>query len=265
MSTFSQAQKRGFFIMFVVIVLGISVFTFHNSLGLANRVLSYSEERDRYLALEFIPKYKINECVVRFDLHLNETKGQFNVAMHNSFDRYISYNEPSIGVMVPLQIGVVSNPETPDIRNIVQYNLIFSNQCDRKFEIFQSMSAYAEDLHSEIFSIKQVPVEEPIESGNIYWTDSPDYDPNYWPTFHRAMRGDGEALLAMVGFQKPNDYQGKHLYMALAEFHLPNGPLKDKAQRGKADAFKKMFSSQQKQANKVIENWKHTIQKYQSE
>jgi len=261
----SPAQKRRYFMICVVVLLGFSAVVFRNSLGLTNRGSLNSEERDRYLALEFIPKYRINDCVVRFDVHLKATKGQFNVALYNSFDRYISYNEPTIGVIIPMQIGVVSSPETPDIRNIVQYNLLLSNQCDRRFDIFASMVAYAEDLHGDMFSIKRVPVEKPIKSGNIYWIDSPDFAPDYWPTFHKAMRGDGEALLAMVDFHGPQDHHLKHLYLSLAELFLPDGPLKDNVQTRKPKVFKKMFPNQQGQAAQAVERWQQKILKYKSE
>ena len=131
-------------------------------------------------------------------------------------------------------------------------------------------------LDSNVFSIKQVPIKEPIKpvkgswnnqkkSNSGFWIDGHDYNPDYWPTYHKAVRGGGEALFEMIAFQEANNHSGKHLYMSLAEIFLPDGPLKDKARNGKPDALKKMFPEQQEQAAKEVEYWKQKILKYKSE
>lgn len=219
--------------LIVVGLIGVSLFV--SLEGGSKRIEEplISDEVNRYLLLEFIPKYRFSDCSVRFAVHSKNETTPYHRELNNFFLGYVSKYEPKIGFVY--------------FNNIVPMEnfLHFADQCDRRDAIFQSMMSQLEDQYGGVFFIEHLPLEKPREpfenlgfqSFGMYWLDSPDYDQDYWPTFHGAMRGNGEAFLALVDFVKQNDHHLRHLYLALAEFYLPNGALKDKAREGKEGAW----------------------------
>jgi len=220
-----------------------------------------SDEMNKYLVLEFIPKYKFSDCTVRFSVRLNDKKLDYNRMLIDTTLWFLSKHEPKIGFI--------------DINNINQSEnfLFFADQCDRKEEIFQHLATYIDNRFGSDFTVKKTPDDQPIEtqvnflikSYGQFWTDSPDYEPNYWPTYHKAMRGDGVALYAMVDLQDADEHQSRYLFMSLAEAFLPKGTLKDKAHNEKEGIFKDLYPDQKKSIEQVIKNWKQKIEKYQLE
>ena len=276
MKKFVPSIKYFFFIICALCLMGITAFIYRNTLGLTNRGPLFSDKLNRYMTLEFIPKYKASDCSVRFNVHVKNSQFEHNKAIHNAFYRYVSYNEPTAGFLYLLEMPAPTDIQKPDVGYIIRYNLTFADQCDRRIEIFQAMVAYAHDLHGNVFSIKQVPIKEPIKpvkgslnnqkkSNSGFWIDGPDYNPDYWPTYHKAMRGDGVALYAMVELQDADEHQSRYLFMSLAETFLPQGDLKDKAHNEKEGIFKNLYPDQKERIEQVIMNWKQKIEKYQSE
>ena len=82
---------------------------------------------------------------------------------------------------------------------------------------------------------------------------------------HKALRGDGEALLGLVECVKPHDHIVRHLYLTLAEFYLPDGPLKNKAHERKVVVRKEMNPEFHDQADKAVQAWKKNIQEYKAD
>ncbi|MBL4692345.1 MAG: hypothetical protein JKY92_03350 [Magnetovibrio sp.] len=276
-----MSMKKVYFVSICILLfVGLTAFTYRNKLGLTNRGPLFSDEFNRYIGFEFVPKYKIRECVIQFDLRMDKFNNEYIKGMNNAFYRYVSYNEPTVGAIYFDEMMDAVKHDQFDKGYTARYELLFPDQCDRKDEIFNSMVSYAKDLNGEDFSITQVsadhikwdvyvkkgtPSQQEFRNYNGLWIDSPSYDPGYWPTFHKAMRGDGKALFKMISFQNEYNYSGKHLYMSLAEHFLPDGPLKDQARSGKANAFKQMSPGGQEQADKSIEYLKQQIKRYQSE
>lgn len=211
-----------------------------------------SDEVNRYLVMEFIPKYRVDECVVSFAVHLKDETSGYLDEVNLAFWRYITKHEPKIGTMI------YQNYPGPD------HFVYFADQCDRRDEIFVGMAENVEKHFGDKMAIERLPVEVPVQGFMRLWVDSPDYDPDFWPTLHRATRGEGEAFLALVDFVKPHDHIVRHLYLALAEFYLSDGPLKDKARQRKEAALKEMTPDFQEGADKIIESWKQNIQRYQT-
>jgi len=225
----------------------------------------FSDERNRYITFHFQPKYKISDCAISFDLRINKGDDQYMTIMPETLQRYVSYHEPQVGFMVVQYLRFRKNGLIPKAKSIIQYELILSDQCDRKDQVFEKMIAYTQNQHGDSFSIERNREKKPELKLSRYWIDSPDYNPDYWSTFHKAVRGDGEALYKMIKLQEKHNHSGRHLYMSLAEIFLPDGPLKEKAKSGKSEAFNRMFPDQQKQADKAVEYWKKNIQKYKSQ
>lgn len=221
-----------------------------------------SKERNRYVALEFIPKYKTDECSVHFNLYLKKAAGDFERALYNSFQRYLSKHEPKIGYLQSIQVTILNSTINQRGQSSLPYLLLFADQCERRFELFQAMADYTEERHGDQFSFEHVEREGTVAPGEKFWIDSPDFNPDYWPTFHRGMRGDGEAFLALVNFLKPYEQDDKHLYLALAEFYLPSGPLKDQACEQRDIAWKALKPEFQSRQKLVIDEWIQKIRDY---
>lgn len=212
-----------------------------------------SDEVNRYFVMDFVPKYRVEECVVRFSLHLKDKTRSYLDDINLAFWRYLNEHEPKIGTMV------YQNHAWPD------HYVYFADQCDRRDEIFAGMAENVERHFGDWMTIERLPVDEPVDGFMGLWIDAPDYDPERREIFQRAIRGDGEAFLSLVDFANPHDHIVRHLYLALAETYLPDGPLKDKARQGKEAAWKEMKPEFQERANKIIENWKQNIQRYQTD
>jgi len=258
-----HSRKDTKFIIAIVVfcLLGMGAFFISKKDVIQNDEPLINDEFNRYIELEFIPKYTLSECTVRFSVHLKNKKFDYNRKLIDSTLWFVSRHEPKVGFI--------------DVNNIYQAEnfLFFADQCDRKEPIFQHLATYIDNRYGSDFTIKRTPDDQPIEthkdflikSSGQFWTDSPDYDPNYWPTYHKAMRGDGEALYALVDFQGINEHQGRYLFMSLAEAFLPNGVLKDKIRNEKEDHFKNLYPDQNKRIDQIITIWKQRIEKYQSE
>lgn len=265
MRSLSGMQKIIVSTLFAVLVIGFATDRLRNTFSDSDDKPLFSDERNRYITLHFQPKYKISDCAISFDLGFNKGDEQFMDFIEDAFQRYVSYHEPKVGFMFLQHLRSPKLSSTPKIKSIIQYELILSDQCDRKDQIFLDMVTYTLKQHGDSFSIRRHTEKKSELKLSRYWIDSPDYNPDYWATLHKAVRGDGEALYKMTEFQEENDHGGRHLYMSLAEIFLPDGLLKEKAKFGKLEAFKKMFPDQQKQADKAIEYWVQNIQKYKSE
>lgn len=211
--------------------------------------------RDDYLSLEFIPKYKVADCVVTFKFLETGTKEYQVKDVDYAFVHYLSKHEPRVGTTI-IELAADKTEE--------RYRIAFADQCDRKEEIFRSMASYVEDFYDNDISIQRVPTKEPFILVGTYWLDSPDYNPSYWPTLHRAVRRDGIALMEMADFSKTNNHDTRHLYNSLAVHYLPDGPLKEKAKRLAETAFQKMLPTQQERSDHAIKYWTEKIQKYKT-
>lgn len=213
-----------------------------------------SDEVNRYLAMEFLPRYSVRDCVIRYEVILQEDAGNFIRNMGNAFSKYINEHEPHIGMMAYYPLAWPN------------YDLYFADQCDRKDEIFAGMAAYVERYFGHQFSVNQVPAVDfefldMRRHGSMkLWLDSHDYDPEYWPTLHLAARGNGEAFLRLAEFY--DDDLARHLYYALAEHYLPGGALRIEAKRLKEELQSNLSSERLKRQNDAFQDWVSKIDLY---
>ncbi|HEY9078846.1 hypothetical protein [Magnetovibrio sp.] len=260
----SKIHKYGFAIVgFVCLAAGVIKFISTPNSNDDGPI--YSEERLRYIALEFTPKYEVADCTVSFDLQLRKGGVSFVGPLEDSFQRYVSSHEPKVGIMMITHLGTRKYGEARKNRLSAPYELVLGDQCNRKDQIYEGMVEYTLDRYGDLFGIERVPIEKSELNYGRFWLDSSDYNPDHWPTFHKAMRGDGEAFLALAKSVEPDDFRQKRLMYALAEHYLPNGPLQETARKGKEAAFKEMFPSQQKRADEVVRHWIQNIQKYNAQ
>ena len=215
----------------------------------------FSEERNHYMALEFYPKYRADECTISFDLHVNEPGVQFITLIQESFQRYVSYHEPRVGAMQVEYVAVRRKSPPPRIKDAVPFEVVLSDQCDRKDEIFEAMVGYTQERHAGIFDFERRLDAKPELKSSAFWLDSADYDPAYWPLYHNAMRGDGKAFLELLRFVNEDDFSRQHLFSALAEHYLPDGHMKNIAQEGKRAAWLHMTPKQRDRQNRIVEGW----------
>lgn len=258
----TSKQKYGILLIGTVMIMGIAVVKFRDVFDAPDTRFVYSEEVNRYMALEFIPKYKAADCAIHFNLHTQKTGKQFDVPLEYAFQRYISYNDHTVGMVIVRRLFFSDVSEHPKTDGIVLYEAVLADQCWRRDEIFQEMVSYALDQIKDEFTIERVPIDGPVVALGNMWIDRPDYDPKYWTALHKAMRGDGEAYMALADLAKPDDFHTKHLMSALAEHFLPEGPLKESARQGKEAAFIDLFPEQQARTDDVVQHWIEGVQRY---
>ena len=214
-------------------------------------LISLSDEVNRYLVMEFVPKYHVNECVVKFAVNLKDKGAGYLRETDWAFISYINMQEPQIGLMHYRNISPVQN------------YVYFADQCARRDEIFAGMVANVEKHFGDKMSIERLPMDgSSIEGFGRLWLDSPGYDPEYWLVYHKAVRGDGEAFLRLLHLEQTADYERQHLLYALAEHYLLDGSLKDKARQGKEAAWNEIKPKFQKRQDLLIKDWIDKLQRY---
>jgi len=57
--------KYWYLVISISILMGMTIFIYRNNLGLTNRGPLFSNELNRYIVLDFIPKYKSSDCAMR--------------------------------------------------------------------------------------------------------------------------------------------------------------------------------------------------------
>ncbi|MBF0250111.1 MAG: hypothetical protein HQL35_05700 [Alphaproteobacteria bacterium] len=252
-------------VLCLIPLLGWGTAKIHGTIFSFDDKAVYSEERNRYIALEFIPKYTVAECAIHFDLDLKRVQGDFQVLLEHAFQRYVSYVEPRVGMMTVMDYLPSDPNRQTGANNVFAYELLMADQCDRKDQIFNAMVAYALDKHGDVFDIRRVPIDRVVHGGTRFWLDRPDYKPEFWPVSHKAYRGDGAALMAMADFEEPSDHGNRYLYFALAYDFLPDGDLKEQARR-KFDVEQNQLSRDvQKSMENAIRRKRAQIISYQNQ
>lgn len=212
-----------------------------------------SNEIERHFIMEFVPKYEIADCVIRFSLTQNEKAPSYVDDLNIAFWRYLGEHEPKIGMMI------YQNWIWPD------HVIYFADQCDRRNEIFEGMQGSVDRYFGEKLSIERLPIAKPVKAFGRLWLDSPDYNPDYWPIYHRAVRKDGAAFLELLRYELKSDFSRQHLYYSLAYHYLPEGALKTAAQQGKDAAWKQISVERQERQMLVVEDWISKIEKYNND
>jgi len=262
MQGLSQQLKFRILIAVIAVVLVLSAIIVRNFFTSNDDGPLYSDERNRYIALEFYPKYNAIDCTVSFDVHLKGPSVQFAALVQDSFQHYVSYHEPRVGTMLVEYLAIRRNSEMPRKKDTAPFELIFSDQCNRKDEIFDAMVAYTVERHGGAIGIERLPNAKPELKPLRFWLDSPDYEPDYWPIYNRALRGDGGAFLELLRFEEGIDPIRQHLFFALAEHYLTDDVMKVTAKEGKDAAWELMKPEQQGRQNMLIEGWKSKIERY---
>ncbi|PCI38650.1 MAG: hypothetical protein COB46_10795 [Rhodospirillaceae bacterium] len=209
-----------------------------------------SDEITRYFAMDFVPKYLVNDCVVKFEVSVKNGQIGYKEETNVSFWRYISRNEPKIGVM--------------NYQNYIpnENYVYFADQCDRRDEIFEGMIGEVNKFFADKINIKRLPIEVAVTGFDRLWLDSPGSVPEYWPIYHEAIRGNGKAFLDLLQFEKKDDFDRLYLFSALAEYYLPDGPLKNEARLAKAAALKNIHPERHNIQLKMVDHWVQFIEKY---
>lgn len=234
----------------VITVLTVGLFRYWTPEKLDRTSPLISDEVNRYLVMDFVPKYHVNECVVRFALHLKNKSDNYLRDVNLAFHRYINAHEPNIGAMIYL------NWKVPD------HYVYFADQCNRRDEIFAGMAANVEKHFGDRMRVERLALEEQVEPFGNMWLDSPGYSPDRVMIMHRAVRRDGKAFLQLVDRLETGDPTIRHVFYALAEHYLPPSELKTQAKQAKEELQRDFDTERLKRQQAVIQDWISKIERY---
>lgn len=188
---------------------------------------------EHYFILHFIPRFKQTDCMVRLKYSFSgaaKNSSQFHLDL--GFRHYFSENEPS--AFFYSQHALEAGQE-----GIVYY--IFIDSCPRRFEMLHNAARFVEskDPHYTIIVDDKPVTKWPTESNDIgFWIDSPQYDPEYWRLFKKALQGDGEAMFHLAGYDHEAVTPPKaYISYAMAVDRLPEGPLRDLAIKRREESW----------------------------
>lgn len=130
----------------------------------------------KYLAVEFFPKYRREQCIVRMDYEdLGPIGSHSDIDWRWDVECYLVEHEPKASVFT---LGRAGGTFPRHFRFIM-----FADQCDRRFEIADGIAAHLNREFEGDFRVTAS--REPVNPGpdtvnsHGFWIDDPDYDPKY--------------------------------------------------------------------------------------
>lgn len=232
----------------------------------ANKAVSTGEWRwtlsdktavDRHYIFKFQPRFKRRECIIKFEyVFRNLWENWPETSLFGLFESYLWKHEPAAGIF---QMDVAPSNGHPAVAYVM-----LSDECDRRFEIAESMAKFAteSDLRYEVKASREHVLPGPYTIDNTgYWIDDPDYDPKRWKTIQKAMQGDGEAIFQMaeevdrepVAEGSLTNLIGAYTTYVRAAECLPSGSLRDEALKRSQDRWSKMPPESRDRARNVVE------------
>ena len=182
---------------------------------------------DKHYLLEFLPRFKRSECLVRIDLLFEGTEGErYRAPLSMLFKQYLWVHEPKAGLF---HLG--SDHPTAN-RQIAAY-VQFADECDRRFEIAEAMADYASGADPRyklrVSRDHILPGPDTMEADGA-WIDDPDYVAKTWVLRRKANRGDGEAMFQIAETMNPySDHLQMYITYLMAKNCLQPGKLKTEA------------------------------------
>ena len=126
----------------------------------------------------------------------------------------------------------------PISQNTFQVILQFPDQCPRRSEMAVDLGKFIEQQNTDFSSalaVNQDQAREKLLTSGSLWTDGHGYDAAYWPEYHKAVRGDAEALYWVAELMKKDQNEiGAAIHYRWAENCSTDAELKAKA-RNQAD------------------------------
>lgn len=212
-------------------------------------------EADRYYAIEFVPKYKREQCIVRMEYEdLGPIGSHSDIDWLSDVKCYLLDHEPKASVFILGRVG----------GSFPRYSrfIVFADQCDRRFEIADGIAVH---LNREFYGDFRVtasrePVSPDPDDDNLrgFWIDDPKYDPEFWALRLKANRGDGESLFRLAETNESrNNPKGTYIMYMRAADCLPSGLLRTKALDRARAVHIAMQPEDQKRVGPLLENFRN--------
>ncbi|MBL4689975.1 MAG: hypothetical protein JKY68_00695 [Rhodospirillales bacterium] len=208
---------------------------------------------DKHYLLEFLPRFKRSECLIRIDLEFEGSADDlYRAPLDILFKKYLWDHEPKAGlILIKLHYPV-------DVPTAVFVQ--FADECDRRFEIAKAMAAFANKADPRykltVSHDRVLPGPDTMDSGGS-WTDDQESVSNTWALRRKANRGDGEAMFQLAETIDPYTGQiNKYVIYLMAKYCLPLGKLRTEAGKRAQKTLSAMPQKIRAQVDDVLERFR---------